>query len=226
MILPDPPAAWAASGAFAGPEWPALRARLAAETRPCAPAPDAVFRALALTPPDRVRVVILGQDPYATPGRATGLAFSFPPGQEPRDSLRNILAELTADTGIRRAGGDLAGWAAQGVLLLNTVLTVPLGQPGGHRRLGWQAITARLLAPLAARPVAFLLWGRDAAALADPVLAAAGRGDDGVIRASHPSSLGARRPLGAHPPFVGHRPFGRANAWLTARGVAPVDWAA
>lgn len=231
MILPDPPAAWLATGAFDGPAWPALRARLAAETRACAPPQNAVFRALELAEPDAVRLVILGQDPYPTPGRATGMAFSFPPGMPPRDSLRNILQELRQDTGVDRSDGDLTGWARQGVLLLNAALTVPEGQAGGHLRWGWQAITGAILAWLAVRPVAFLLWGADAARLADPVLAATGRAaightGDGVIRASHPSPLGARRPLGPHPPFMGHRPFGRVNDWLSGRGLAPIDWSA
>jgi uracil-DNA glycosylase len=110
-----------------------------------------------------VRVVILGQDPYPTPGRATGLAFSFPPGQPPRDSLRNILAELAADTGQTRADGDLTGWARQGVLLLNTVLTVPPGQANGHKGWGWEALAAQVLSATAADgPRAFLLWGAPA----------------------------------------------------------------
>src|SRR5690606_219567 len=107
-----------------------------------------------------VRVVILGQDPYHTPGRATGLAFSFPPGQPPRDSLRNILAELATDTGAIKPDGDLSAWAEQGVLLLNPVLTVPIGQAQGHKSLGWQALTQEILAATASDgPRAFVLWG-------------------------------------------------------------------
>ncbi len=217
MILPEPPAAWLPSGAFDGPAWPAVRERLAAETRPCAPPAGQVFRALDLTPPDAVRAVILGQDPYPTPGRATGLAFAFPPGMPPRDSLKNILKELQADTGIARTDGDLTGWARQGVLLLNPILTVPLGQPNGHKGWGWEAITARLLAHVAARPVAFLLWGAPAQRMAAPLTDPARHL---VLAAPHPSPLSARRG------FFGHRPFSRTNDWLAARGLPPIDWAA
>lgn len=217
MILPAPPAPWAGLPFFAE-VWPALRDRLAAAPEPWAPAAPDLFRALDLTPPDRVRAVILGQDPYPTPGRATGLAFAFPPGLPPRDSLRNILAELRADLGIARADGDLAGWARQGVLLLNTALSVPLGRPGGHRGWGWEVLVAQALErAAAARPLAFLLWGRPAqaavAALADPARHL-------VIAAPHPS------PLSAHHGFLGHRPFSAVNRWLVARGEAAIDWRA
>jgi uracil-DNA glycosylase len=216
MTPPAPPPAWAGLP-FLADRWPALWQRLAAETG-WQPAPEAIFRALALTPPDAVRVVILGQDPYPAPGRATGLAFEYPPGQPPDTSLGNILAELRDDLGIRRESGALDGWARQGVLLLNTVLTVPAGQPNGHRALGWQGLAREVLARAArARPLAFLLWGRPAqraaAGIADPAR-------DLVIAAPHPS------PLSAHRGFFGHRPFGRVNAWLEARGEAPVDWGA
>ncbi|MFN3644559.1 MAG: uracil-DNA glycosylase [Gemmobacter sp.] len=212
-----PPAPWAHLPAFRD-HWPALRDRLMAEPRPWAPGPGLVFRALDLTPPDAVRVVILGQDPYHEPGRATGLAFGYPPGVPPRHSLANILRELHDDLGIARADGDLAGWAAQGVLLLNTVLSVPVGpgMAGGHARLGWQALTAAILAEAARGPCAFLLWGapaQRAAAAIDPARHL-------VITAPHPS------PLSAHRGFFGHRPFSRVNAWLAARGGAPINWTA
>lgn len=157
--MPDPalPEGWADLPFFTT-HWPQLWTRLQAAPD-WQPAPDRLFRALHLTPPDRVRVVILGQDPYPTPGRATGLAFAFPKGEAPRDSLRNILRELNDDLGIHRAHGDLSGWAGQGVLLLNTVLSVPVGQPDGHRGWGWEGLTAQVLARVTTRPTAFALWG-------------------------------------------------------------------
>jgi uracil-DNA glycosylase len=225
--LPAPPPAWAGLPFF-DRDWPGVARRLAAEARPWAPGPERLFRALEMVAPDAVRVVILGQDPYPAPGRATGLAFGFPPGAPARDSLRNILDELAADTGIRRGDGDLSGWARQGVLLLNAALSVPVGagEAGGHRGLGWERLAADVLARLSDRPRALLLWGREAGALADRALARAPDPGHLILRASHPSPLAARRPLGGDPPFLGSRPFGRVNAWLTARGEAPIDWAA
>jgi uracil-DNA glycosylase len=217
-VLPEPPAGWAGLPFFRE-AWPAVAAGLLAEARPWAPGPARLFRALDLTPPDAVRVVILGQDPYHEPGRATGLAFGYPPGLAPRHSLANILKELRDDLQIARADGELAGWARQGVLLLNTVLSVPegAGMAGGHARLGWQRLAAEVLGHVAAaRPTAFLLWGRPAQAAAGPLDAARHL----VIRAAHPSPLSAGRG------FFGHRPFSRVNRWLAGRGEAPVDWAA
>lgn len=211
--MTTPPEGWADLQFFRD-DWPGLRARLAA-LPDWQPAPDRMFRALALTPPDAVRAVILGQDPYPTPGRATGLAFSFPPGERPRDSLKNILAELHADLGITRPDGDLAGWARQGVLLLNTALTVPLGQPGGHRALGWDRLVAQVLARVARRPAAFLLWGAPARKAAQPHLDPARHL---ILTAPHPS------PLSAHRGFFGSRPFSATNAWLGAQGLTAVDW--
>lgn len=214
-MRPAPPKAWADLPFFAT-QWPALWDRLA-NSPAWQPAPDHIFRALAACPPGAARVVILGQDPYPTPGRATGLAFAFPPGEAPRDSLRNILAELRADTGIMRPDGDLTGWAAQGVLLLNTVLTVPLGQPGGHAGWGWEVLVRQVLDRAAtARPLAYLLWGAQAQKLA-------GRPDPArhlVLTSPHPS------PLSAHRGFLGSRPFSGVNRWLAARSESPVDWAA
>jgi len=212
--LPDPPPSWAGLPFFRE-RWPALRARLAAEAG-WQPAPENLFRALALTPRDKVRVVILGQDPYHTPGRATGLAFAFPPGERPRDSLRNILAELAADTGQPKPDGDLAPWAEQGVLLLNTALSVPVGRPMGHKHLGWDALARDVLAATAADgPRAFLLWGAPAQKLA----AALPRAGHLFLESPHPS------PLSAHRGFLGSRPFSAVNRWLAARGQPPVEWA-
>ncbi len=214
-----PPAAWADLPFFRD-AWPEVAAALAAEPRAWQPAPGNLFRALDLTPPEAVRVVILGQDPYPTGDRATGLAFSYPPGLRPTHSLRNILTELASDLGTPRANGDLTGWARQGVLLLNVLLSVPVGQPLGHRRLGWQRLADEVLASVATRPTAFLLWGRDAQAAAAPHLGAPGPPDHLVIRSPHPSGLSARRG------FFGSRPFSRVNLWLEARGERPVDWTA
>jgi uracil-DNA glycosylase len=216
-----PPAAWAHLPFFAA-KWPALAARLERAGR-WAPAPGAVFRALDLCPPEAVRVVILGQDPYPTGGRATGLAFGYPPGVRPSHSLAAILDVLARDAGVRRRDGDLTGWARQGVLLLNTVLTVPEGQAGGHRGWGWERLTAEVLAELDTAPRAFLLWGRDARDAALPRLTP---GRHLIEIASHPSAMSRLRPLGDAPAFVDARPFSAVNAWLSARSAAPIDWAA
>ncbi|MBK5925824.1 uracil-DNA glycosylase [Rhodobaculum claviforme] len=221
LPLPDPPPGWE-DLAFFRTGWPDIAAALRAEARPWQPAAPDLFRALALTPPDAVRVVILGQDPYPTAGRATGLAFSYPPGVRPAHSLANILRELHDDTGVARADGDLSGWARQGVLLLNTILSVPVGVTGGHRALGWQRLADQVLARVATRPTAFLLWGRPAQAVAAPHLDGPHKGEAGhlVLSTPHPSPLSARRG------FFGARPFSRVNDWLRARAEAPIDWSA
>lgn len=212
---PDPPASWATLPFFTS-RWPGLWQRLAANPG-WQPEPGRIFRALELTPRSEVRVVILGQDPYPTPGRAQGLAFAFPPGERPRDSLRNILSELAADTGIHRRDGDLAGWAHQGVLLLNTALTVPVDKANGHRGWGWEELAAQILSATAADgPRAFLLWGRPAQGLAVRLP----RAGHLFVESAHPSPLSARRG------FFGARPFSRVNDWLAARGESPLDWAA
>ncbi len=180
------------------------------------PAASDVFNALRPQGPDGVKVVILGQDPYPTPGHANGLAFSVRPDVAPLPrSLANIFRELEADLGARPATGDLSFWARQGVLLLNTVLTVPAGEAGGHRGLGWERLTGEILRRLDERPRAFLLWGRDAARLADRHLV---HGHHLRIETPHPSPLSARRG------FFGARPFSRVNRWLAERGDRPIDW--
>ena len=184
--------------------------------------PAEPLRALALTPRDRVRVVIVGQDPYHGEGQAEGLAFSVPVGQPPPPSLRNIFVELGRDLGLPRpAHGHLAGWAERGVLLLNTSLTVEAGHPGSHSKQGWEALTDSIIADLATaeRACVFMLWGAQAQAKADLI----GPGSrHGVLCANHPSPLSARRP--PHP-FIGCGHFGRANRFLAAHGEAPIDWA-
>ncbi len=195
---------------------PAVEARLAADPRPFLPDPARVFAALELTQPEAVRVVILGQDPYPTPGHAHGLAFSVEPHVTPLPrSLVNLFRELRCDLGRPRASGDLRDWARQGVLLLNTALTVPEGEAGGHRGIGWERLTAQVLGRVSRRPTAFVLWGKRAQD------AAKGIPEDGhlMIRSAHPSPLSAGRG------FFGSRPFGRVDAWLVARGERPIDWA-
>lgn len=211
--IPGPPEAWADLPFFTS-HWPALRDRLARapEWQPADP-----FRALRLTPRDKTSVVILGQDPYPTPGRATGLAFSFPKGERPRHSLKNILIELATDTGQTKADGDLTAWADQGVLLLNTALTVPLLQANGHKGWGWEPLITQILTALAADgPKAFLLWGAPAQALC----ARLPRNGHLFLQSPHPS------PLSAHRGFFGSRPFSATNRWLMAQGQTPIDWAA
>lgn len=222
--LPAPPAGWADLPFFAQ-DWPRIAAALAAEPGAWYPAAPDLFRALELTPPDRVRVVILGQDPYPSGDRATGLAFGYPPGRRATHSLRNILTELAADTGTHRPDADLSGWARQGVLLLNVLLSVPAGRPRGHEHLGWQRLAREVIGRAAGRPAAFLLWGGPALDLAGPILDAQPDPDRLVLASSHPSGLSASQPLRAHPAFRGSRPFSRLNRWLHARGEAPIDWA-
>jgi uracil-DNA glycosylase len=172
--------------------------------------PRSVFRALELTAPSDVRVVILGQDPYHGPGQAQGLAFSVAAGHKPPPSLRNILAEVRSDTGAPSICRDgLSAWANQGVLLLNTTLTVEDGQPHSHAGRGWEVLTDALIAHVAAgpAPLVFMLWGAAAqrkAALLDTTR-------HRVLSANHPSPLSARRPP---VPFIGCRHFSRANAAL------------
>ena len=187
-------------------------ARIAAGAR-VLPAPADIFRALRETPLPMVRAVILGQDPYPTPGDANGLAFSYVGSGRLPASLRVILAEAGSD---RAAGGDLTAWACQGVLLLNRALTVEAGKAGAHLRYGWSALTDAAVAAVSARPepAAFLLWGAQARARAGLIDAAR----HGVFESGHPSPLNRARD------FPGSDPFGRANAWLAAQGVAPVDW--
>lgn len=183
--------------------------------------PAQVLRALELTPRQAVRVVILGQDPYHGPGQAEGLAFSVPRGQPPPPSLRNIGLELARDLGLPPlAHGHLGAWARQGVLLLNTTLTVEQGCPGSHAKLGWEALTDDLIDAVAegVLPSVFMLWGAHAQAKAATVQA---RGRHLVLMANHPSPLSARR---GPNPFLGCGHFGLANRHLMAHGHAPIDW--
>lgn len=177
--------------------------------------------ALELTPLDRVKVVILGQDPYHGPGQAHGLSFSVPPGVRQPPSLVNIYKELRDDLGVSPPDhGDLSHWARQGVLLLNNALTVEAGQAGSHQNRGWEAITDAAVAAVAARPEpsVFILWGSHAQGKAARIPELAGNDRHLVIRSPHPS------PLSAHRGFFGSRPFSRANAFLEAHGRGVIDW--
>ena len=184
--------------------------------------PAAVFRAFELTPMSRTRVVILGQDPYHGPGQAEGLAFSVPAGLRVPPSLRNIFRELQRDLGLLPpASGSLAAWAARGVLLLNTTLTVEDGQPAAHARHGWQSLTDRVVQALADRPepLVFMLWGAHAQSRATLIPPNAGR--HLVLQCNHPSPLAANRPP---VPFIGSGHFGQARGFLRSAGAGELDW--
>ncbi|MDY7115787.1 uracil-DNA glycosylase [Halomonas sp. SSL-5] len=175
------------------------------------------FRAFELTPLERVKVVILGQDPYHGPGQAHGLCFSVRPGVRIPPSLANIYKELAADVGVQPVShGNLEHWARQGVLLLNASLTVEQGNAGSHRGRGWEAFTDRAIETVSehAEPSVFLLWGspaRKKKALIDTSRHL-------VLESPHPS------PLSAHRGFFGNHHFSRANAFLVEHGREPIDW--
>jgi len=182
------------------------------------PAGSNWFRALDLAPLDEVKVVILGQDPYHGPGQAHGLCFSVPNGVRPPPSLVNIYKELESDLGIRRpAHGVLEHWAKQGVLLLNSVLTVEMGLAASHRDRGWERFTDAVVRLVNAKeqPVVFMLWGSYAQKKASFVDTSRHL----VLKAPHPS------PLSAHSGFLGCRHFSKANAFLESGGLQPIDWA-
>lgn len=195
--------------------WPRIEAALEAERRPVLPPDEMRFRALERTQPGATRVVILGQDPYPTPGHANGLAFSVTRETKLPRSLANIFAELRDDIGTAPPDGDLTHWADQGVLLLNAALSVPERDPGAHARLGWSHLVSDVLSRLGATPRAFLLWGRSAGGFRPFIRGA----DHLIVSSAHPSPLSARQG------FFGSRPFSRVNRWLDERGEAPIDWA-
>ena len=192
-----------------------LRAELAAG-RSYLPAGEHVLRAFSRPMAD-ARVLVVGQDPYPTPGHPVGLSFSVAPGVRPVPrSLQNIYTELRDDLAIPVAEhGDLTGWFTQGVLLLNRVLTVAPGASGSHRNRGWEEVTQRAIEALVERggPLVAILWGRDARSLA-PML-----GPVPYLESAHPS------PLSARSGFFGSRPFSRANELLVRAGADPIDWA-
>ncbi|CAJ1584070.1 uracil-DNA glycosylase [[Mycobacterium] wendilense] len=192
-----------------------LRAELA-EGRGYLPSGPNVLRAFTF-PFDAVRVLIVGQDPYPTPGHAVGLSFSVAPDVRPLPrSLENIFSEYGRDLDLPKpTNGDLTPWSQRGVLLLNRVLTVRPGNPASHRGKGWEAVTECAIRALVARstPLVAILWGRDASTL-KPMLGEA----CGVIESPHPSPLSASRG------FFGSRPFSRANELLVKQGAEPIDW--
>ena len=191
-----------------------LRAEVAAG-RGYLPAGDAILRAFTV-PLDDVRVLIVGQDPYPTPGHPVGLSFSVAPDVRPVPrSLQNIYQELGTDLGLPPpANGDLSPWFDRGVMLLNRVLTVCPGRPASHQGKGWETVTGQAISGLVARggPLVAILWGRQAQSLA-PMLAQVPR-----LESAHPS------PLSARSGFFGSRPFSRANELLTRQGATPIDW--
>lgn len=208
------------AGDLASPRMQALRTFLLAEKaagKRIFPKGGEWFRALDLTPLDEVRVVILGQDPYHGEGQAHGLCFSVQPGVRPPPSLVNIYKELESDLGIPRPRhGFLESWAKQGVLLLNSVLTVEMGQAASHQGKGWEQFTDEIIRTVNAKaePVVFMLWG----AYAQKKAAFVDSSKHLVLKAAHPS------PLSAHNGFLGCRHFSKANAFLEAHGKRPIDW--
>jgi len=214
--LVDP--GWAAALAPVEDDVHRIGAWLRAETdagRPYLPAGPAVLRAFE-DPFDRVKVLVVGQDPYPTPGHPIGLSFAVDPHVRPVPrSLQNVYRELHDDLGVTPPPhGDLRAWSEQGVLLLNRVLTVGVGEPASHRGKGWEAVTERAVEALVARdrPLVAVLWGAQAASVR-PLL-----GDTPVVASAHPSPLSASRG------FFGSRPFSAVNDLLVAQGADPVDW--
>ena len=212
------PADWAAALEPVEPVLHQLATSLAADLddgRRVLPDARHILRAFT-TPLDRVRVVIVGQDPYPTVGHAVGLSFAVDPATRPIPrSLANIYRELASDTGTAPpATGDLSGWAEQGVLLLNRVLTVRAGETASHRGLGWELVTDTAIRALVARggPLVAILWGKDALRL-KPLL-----GSTPTVESVHPSPLSASRG------FFGSRPFTRVNDLLMQQGADPIDW--
>lgn len=189
--------------------------------------PDSPYRALALTPFEKVQVVVLGQDPYHGPDQAQGLAFSVGAGQKIPPSLRNIFKEIQRDLGVPIPSGTDAGslerWAEQGVLLLNTALTVEQSKPASHSDWGWEVLTDKIIQALSAhpKPKAFLLWGAHAQSKAMQIEALNDLGRHLILKANHPSPLSAlRRPT----PFMGCGHFGQVNRWLEGQKKKPILW--
>jgi len=180
-----------------------------------------VFHAFLRTPPEKVKVVIMGQDPYHGEGQAHGLSFSVPCGVPQPPSLKNIFKELSTDLGVPTPrSGCLESWAEQGVLLLNAALTVRAGEPQSHARKGWEQFTDAVIAKLVERdqPIVFLLWGRFAKEKCERILSKEQSSRHLVLTAAHPS------PLSASQGFFGCRHFSKANAALKKWGLSPIDW--
>jgi len=206
-------------GEFEQPYWEPLTSFVKAEyaAGPCCPAGKNIFRAFDLTPFDQVKVVILGQDPYHTPGAAMGLCFSVPDGNRPQPSLQNIFKEINSDLGVQRTQTDLTDWAEQGVFLLNSVLTVRAHQAGSHAKQGWENFTDSAIKHLSdeREGIVFILWGSYAIAKQAFIDSRKHR----VITSPHPS------PLSAHRGFFGSKPFSRTNDYLASKNEAAIDWA-
>lgn len=213
--------AWeeALRGEFAKPYYAKLYETVKNEYRTCTvyPPKKDVFNAFSYTPLEEVKVLIVGQDPYHEPGQANGLCFSVHPGVPIPPSLKNIYAEMQADLGCPPPrDGDLTYWARQGVMLLNTVLTVRAHQANSHKGIGWEEFTDAAIRVLAAedRPLVFILWGgqarRKKSMITNPKHL--------VIESAHPS------PLSAYNGFFGSRPFSRCNNYLISQGISPVEW--
>jgi uracil-DNA glycosylase len=211
---------------LAEPYWAELQSFVAAERAagPVYPPKDDVFNALHFTPFADVRVLIVGQDPYHGPGQAHGLCFSVRPGVAIPPSLGNMFKELRTDLGVEPAKhGNLEAWARQGVLLLNTTLTVRAHQANSHQGKGWETFTDAVIAAVAAKAerVVFVLWGASARKKKALIERLGGGGDEGhvIVESAHPS------PLSAHNGFFGSRPFSRINEALADAGREPIDWA-
>lgn len=182
-----------------------------------------VFKAFELCPFEKTKVVILGQDPYHSPDTANGLAFSVVAGKGHPPSLINIFKELHDDLGLEEpVSGDLSAWAKEGVLLLNTVLTVEEGKAGSHRAMGWEIFTDEVIRRLNKfpKPVVFMLWGNDA--ISKEVLITNPK--HLVLKSTHPSPFSAAKPNAHAPTFLGSRPFSQANSHLAKFGTGLVDW--
>ena len=176
------------------------------------PDEENIFRALQL-PPNEVKVVIVGQDPYPNPRYAMGLAFSIPAGVVPLpQSLKNIFAEIRSDLNIDRTNGDLSDWANQGVLLLNRSLTVETGKSNSHSDIGWRDLTEKIIEAVANLGAVAILWGNDAQKMSHLF------SDSDVFKSAHPS------PLSAYRGFFGSRPFSKVNRRLEEKGLAPIKW--
>lgn len=207
---------------FDAPYFAELKSFLVAERaqHTCYPPGNKIFAAFDSTPFDSVKVVILGQDPYHEPGQAMGLCFSVPHGIAVPPSLVNIIKEINTDLGVSipLTGGDLSGWADQGVLLLNATLTVRAHQAGSHQRHGWELFTDAAIRELSSRRsgIVFMLWG----SYAISKKAFIDHGKHLVLTAPHPS------PLSAYRGFFGCRHFSQANAYLAAQSLTPIDWSA
>ena len=195
-----------------------IDAFLSMETRRILPRKSFIFRALELTQPKDVKVIILGQDPYPTDGDADGLAFSYAGQKSMPRSLRNVFTELDSDLHQQRLNGDLKDWAKQGVLLLNTALTVPEGQSGCHCKIGWEALTEQIIKKVSSRPCAFILWGNKAKKFKQHINL---NSNHLFVESAHP---GRRRPPESKD-FFGSRPFSTVNNWLSCHSMAPIVWA-